>query len=71
MAISGGSTPPVPELPPEPPPAPTKADAGVQAAREDEKRRQRAAAGASGTILTGGQGVTDAATVQKKTLLGS
>ena len=49
---------------------PTEADDSVKAASEEERRRRRAAAGTSGTLLTGGQGVSGAASTAKKTLLG-
>ena len=39
---------------PTPPPAPTEDTAGVQAAAEAERKRQRLAAGRQGTILSGG-----------------
>lgn len=51
MCIFGGSTPKY--TPPAVPAAsPTPASQGVQNARADEKRRQRAAAGRSSTIKT-------------------
>lgn len=59
--------------PPELPKEPVKqADTQIQQA-SDTLRRQAALAGASrgGTLLTGGQGVTGAAEVARKTLLGA
>jgi len=41
------------------------------AAREAQKKRQLAAAGLSGTILTGSQGLSAPATTSMKSLLGS
>ncbi len=51
--------------------APKQADPAVQQARSDERRRAANAQGAASTILTGGQGVTGAASTTKKTLLGA
>jgi len=50
------------------PEPPTQVDAS--GARGDEKKRQRAAAGAAGTILTGTQGLGGGANTGR-TLLGS
>ena len=62
---------PAPPPPPSPPKAaPKKTDAGVQAARTDEKQRIRAMAGRSSTIATGAQGLTDNANTTGKKLLG-
>jgi hypothetical protein len=43
----------------------------VQAARDDERKRARLAAGRASTILTGAQGLAAPATVGQKTLLGT
>lgn len=51
MCVFGGSSPKY-TPPPVPAAAPTPASQGVQNARSDEKRRQRAAAGRSSTIKT-------------------
>jgi hypothetical protein len=51
--------------------APTVASEEVTAARDDEKRRGLSAKGLASTILTGAQGVTEPAAVQRKTLLGA
>jgi len=42
----------------------------VQAARDDEKKRARLAAGRASTILTGAQGLAAPAVTGVKTLLG-
>lgn len=55
----------------EAPQAPTEVDAGVLAAREDERRRRLAAGGQNSTVLTGSSGVTGGANVGRKTLLGA
>ena len=68
--FSSPGIPAPPPLPPAPPPPPKDVDPEVQKAREDERRRARLAAGRSGTILTGGQGVTAPAYTAGKTLLG-
>ena len=60
-----------PELPKAPDAPPAAQDAGVDAAREDEKRRRLAASGQGSTILTGPNGVTSAASTGAKTLLGA
>lgn len=63
----------VPEAPPPPPPPPTPptlVDASVRQARDDEKRRAKAAYGRSGTVVTGGQGASGQANVGAPTLLG-
>ncbi|GAB3129717.1 hypothetical protein GCM10027256_33970 [Novispirillum itersonii subsp. nipponicum] len=75
MCMAGGGTPSVPVAvtPPEAPKEPVKqADTQVQQA-SDSLRRQAALAGASrgGTLLTGGQGITAAADLARKTLLGA
>mgnify|MGYP003111024517 FL=1 len=65
--------PPAPPPPPPPMPAPvvpTRSDADIRAARENERKRRLAAAGRQSTILTSGQGVTEEATTTKSTLLG-
>ena len=49
--------------------APTMADAGVQAAREAEKKRRAAMAGQTSTILTGANGLSGGGN-GGKTLLG-
>lgn len=50
---------------------PTPVDQGVLDAREAERKRQLAAAGMSGTNLTGPRGLTASASTQPKSLLGS
>jgi hypothetical protein len=69
MCSAPKATPPAPVTPP--PEAPKQADQAVQQARSDERRRAASAQGAASTILTGPQGVTDAAATAKKTLLGA
>lgn len=51
------------------PDAPSSSPAAT-AASDEERRRAAAQAGRAGTVLTGGLGVTDAAPVARKTLLG-
>lgn len=74
MCMAGGSpSVPTAAVAPEAPKEPVKqADTQVQQA-SDSLRRQAALAGASrgGTLLTGGQGVTAAADLARKTLLGA
>ncbi|MDT8902194.1 hypothetical protein [Anaeroselena agilis] len=55
-----------------PPPSAAAAptDVNVQVAQADERRKQMAAAGMRKTLLTSPRGVTGAAPVQRKTLLG-
>lgn len=60
----GGGSPKAPAREPEAPVAPT-ADLD-QRARKDKQRRA-----AGGTLLTSGQGVTNGAQTEQKTLLGS
>lgn len=67
----GGSAPKPPPAPPPPAAAPTMASPAVQAARDDERKRARLAAGRASTILTGAQGVMQTATTGGKTLLGA
>lgn len=50
---------------------PTAVSADTEAAREAQRRRQLAAAGLSGNILTGASGLGNAATTGAKSLLGS
>ena len=57
-----------PSAPAAPIPPPEQQDPGVTAARDAERMRRRTSA--SNTILTGPQGVTGAAPLQTKTLLG-
>ena len=59
-----------PKLPDPAPPPPQREDPDVQAARERELERNRLARGRRTTLLTGGEGVTEAAPVARKTLLG-
>ena len=61
--------PKAPPVPPPPPEAPKRVDAAVTGAYGTEKRRQRAAAGQSSTILSGPMGSTGTANVGK-TILG-
>jgi len=49
---------------------PTDNSAEVKAAEERQRKAGVLAKGRSSTLLTGGAGVTDTATVQRKTLLG-
>lgn len=50
---------------------PTAMDPDTLAAREAQRKRQALAAGLSGNILTGAQGLTSQANTQLKSLLGS
>ncbi|MGL4315332.1 MAG: hypothetical protein ACRCTL_01760 [Pseudomonas sp.] len=51
--------------------APTAVDPAAIAAREDQKKRQAAAAGLSANTLTGAGGLSSKANTQMKSLLGS
>lgn len=51
--------------------APTAQDPAVQTAREEQKKRQAAAAGLSANVLTASGGLKTAANTQLKSLLGS
>lgn len=66
----GLSAPDTPDVPTAPD-TPTEVDAGVTAAREDERRRRAAAAGLNSTILTSASGVASPANTGQKTLLGA
>jgi len=59
MCLSSG---PDYKPPPKPPATPRMADEGAQRARQDDKRRQRVAAGRSSTIKTQGDLLGDAST---------
>lgn len=71
MCIGGGT----PSMPPPPATTPRYAaprapEVEAEQARSDEALRRRAAANLSGTILTGPQGLTTAASTTGKTVLG-
>ena len=51
-------------------PAPSGNTAGVKAAEERQRKAMALAKGRQSTILTGGRGVKETATVGRKTLLG-
>jgi len=51
-------------------PAPSGNTAGVKAAEEPQRKAKALAKGRQSTILTGGRGVEETATVGRKTLLG-
>lgn len=53
-----------------PPPAPSKDDPAVEEARRKELIAAQKAKGRAASILTGGEGDTSAAPVEKKRLLG-
>lgn len=70
------TAPKAPEAPPPLPVAPryappTSPETAAEDARNEEALRRRAASGFAGTILTGSQGVTAAASTTGKTLLGA
>jgi hypothetical protein len=58
--------------PPPPPPAapPTYVDRDIQGAYDSDKKRQRAAAGRGGTILTGPSGLSGTGNIGKTVLGG-
>ena len=67
------SSPKVPAPPPPPPPPPeppTKAAEPVRRARQEQITKQRAAAGANSTFLTGARGLLAPESTGKTTLLG-
>lgn len=74
----GGSSSPAPAPPqvvympsvPEYIPAPTDTTQEVKDAAEKQRKAGIFAKGRRSTLLTGGEGVTDTATVQRKSLLG-
>lgn len=69
--FGGGSSPAIPPPPPPPaapPPPPVRADAPVQQANLDARRRASLSSGRSSTILSGALGP---ATTTKKSLLGT
>lgn len=68
--FSPPATPYVPPMAAPPPSPPTPVDKSVEEAAARTKAQLAAAGGFGGTMLTGGQGVTDPAKVQGKTLLG-
>ena len=66
------SAPSVPPVPPPPPDPPTDVDPGVKNARDQAKRKARAAQGYSSTVLTGPMGdQSTASTTSGKALLGA
>lgn len=71
MCMSSPRMPPPAPPPPPPPPAPTENVQEVQDARERERRRSLAADGKRSTMLTGADGVTAAAPIGQKVLLGA
>jgi hypothetical protein len=73
-AILGGGQPaplPTPVAPVAPPPPASPVDPEIGKARARKKQQASLAAGRDSTILTSGQGLTDAATSTKKTALGA
>lgn len=66
-------TPKLPELPaiPEPPPPLSQDRGDITRARLRQRRKSIGGQGRRSTLLTGPQGLTDPAPVQRKTLLGS
>lgn len=67
--FSSPKTPAMPAAPEPLPEAPKEIDAGVQAARDDTRRRAASGRGFKSTLLTPSTGL-GAATVQRQTLLG-
>jgi hypothetical protein len=66
------SAPSVPPVPPPPPDPPTDVDPGVKNARDQARRKARAAQGYSSTVLTGPMGdLSTASTTSGKALLGA
>ena len=65
-----GGSPSAPEAPPRLPEAPVTPSPSILSGEGADQRRKRAAAGVSGTILTGPRGVTESAKTGAKTLLG-
>jgi len=68
MFGGGGSPPPPPKPPPTPPAAPTPADTSVVEA--GQRVRTAAKGGIGSTIATGSGGLSEAATTERKSLLG-
>ncbi len=62
--------PPAIQMPAQPPPPPTPVDKAAEDAAQQTRARLASAGGASGTNVTGGQGVTAPANLSFKTLLG-
>lgn len=72
LVLCVGGTPSAPAAPPKLPAAPTTPAGATPAGASDvDKRRRRAAAGGTGTILTGARGIQDGAAGGPKTLLGA
>jgi hypothetical protein len=66
------SAPAVPPVPPPLPDPPTDVDPGVKAARDQARRKARAAQGYASTVLTGPLGdLSPAVTTSGKALLGT
>lgn len=66
------SAPSVPPVPPPPPDPPTDVDPGVKSARDQARRKARAAQGYGSTVLAGPMGdLSQANTTSGKALLGS
>jgi len=64
------SAPKPPPLPPAPPPPPEQNDPAVLDARKREIDAASKARGRKSTLLTGGEGITEAGNLARKTLLG-
>ena len=67
MFLSKG---PVAQMPPPPPPLPSPADPAVAAKTREVNKRAMGRRGLARTNLTGGQGITEDASVARKSLLG-
>ena len=70
MSFMGGRAPSIPAIEPAPP-LPKETDPEIEVKKKAEEERVRKMKGRKSTILTSAQGVTEEATVGKKTLLGA
>lgn len=68
MCIGGSPTPPAAPTPP--PPVVTEQEQAIVDSRDRERKRRQTVAGQASTMLTGSEGVTEAAPIAQKKLLG-